>query len=74
MDYNADTSCLGTKFIVMDMKERTYYVYPYDISYEPMYIVPIVTIASTYTDINTWRFFILLQMRHCIMVRNLAIL
>ena len=57
MDSNADTCCLGTNFIVMTMTERTANVYPYDTSYETMYNVPIVTGASTYTNINTGRLF-----------------
>ena len=59
MDYNADTCCLGINFIVMNMTERRADVYPYDTSYEPMYNSPIVTGASTYTNINTWRLFII---------------
>ena len=56
---NADTCCLGKKIIVMVMTESTANVYPYYTSYEPMYNVPIVTGASTYTNINTRRSFII---------------
>ena len=58
-DSNDDTFCLGTNFIVMTMPERTSNVYPYDTSYEPMYNVPIVTGALTYTDRNTGISFII---------------
>ena len=42
----------------MAITERTADVYLYDISYEPMYNVPIVIGASTYTNRNTGRSFI----------------
>ena len=58
MDSNADNFCLGTNSIVMTMTERTSNVYPYDTLYESMCNVPIVTGASTYTDINTGRLLI----------------
>ena len=59
MDYNADTCCLVTNFIVMNMKERTSDVYPYDDSYETMYNVPIVTGALTCTYRNKGTSFII---------------
>ena len=58
-DSNDDTFCLGTNFIVMTMTESIANVYPYNTSYEPLYNVQIVTGASTYTDINTGRLFII---------------
>ena len=60
MDFNADTCCLGKNFIFMAITERTADVYLYDTSYEPMYNVPIVTGASTYTNINTGISFIII--------------
>ena len=45
----------------MDIKERKANLYPYYISYEPMYNVPIVTGASTYRNLNTWRSLIVLS-------------
>ena len=42
------------------MTEKKANVYPYDTSYEPMYNVPIVTGASTYTNINTGISFIII--------------
>ena len=59
MDYNAEKYCLGTNLIVLVIKERTTNVYPYNNSYEPIYNVLIVTSASTYTNINTGRSFII---------------
>ena len=58
MDSNANTYCLGTNFIVIEMTESTSNVHPYNNSYEPMYNVPMVTGTSTYRDINTDRYFI----------------
>ena len=55
MYFNADTCCLCTNFIVIDMTQRTENVYPYDTSYETMYNVPIFTGALMYTDRNTGR-------------------
>ena len=43
----------------MAMIEKTSNVYPYDTSYEPMYIVSIVIGASTYIDRNTGILFII---------------
>ena len=60
MDSNADTCCLGTNFIFIVMTETTANMYPYNMSYEHMYNVPIVTGASTYTNINTGRSFIII--------------
>ena len=59
MDFNADTCCLGKKFIVVSMTDSTANVYTYDNTYETMYTVPIVTGALTYTDRNTGRLFII---------------
>ena len=41
------------------MTERTADVYQYNTSYEHMYNVPIVTVSSTYTNINKGRLFII---------------
>ena len=49
-DSNADTCCLGTNFIVLEMTNRTAEVYPYDSSYDPIENVPIVSGATAYDD------------------------
>ena len=60
MDSNADTSCLGSNFVILSYTQRTADVYPYDSSYEPMHNVPIVTGATVYTDPKTGSSFILI--------------
>ena len=42
----------------MTIKEIIVNLYPYNTQFEPVYNVPIVTGASTYTYINTGRSFI----------------
>ena len=49
-DSNADTCCLGSNFLVLEMTNRTAEVYPYDPSYEPIANVPIVSGATAYED------------------------
>ena len=49
-DTNADTCCLGSNFIALEITNRTAEVYPYDPSYEPIANVPIVTGATAYDD------------------------
>ena len=49
-DSNADTCCLGTNFMVLEMTNRTAEVYPYDSSYDPIENVPIVSGATAYDD------------------------
>ena len=59
MESYADTCCLGTNFIVMDMIHKKADVYPYNNLYETMYHVPIFTGASTYKQRNTGRLFLI---------------
>ena len=59
IDSNDGRCCLCTNFIIMAIHLRTTNVYPYDTSYEPMYIVSIVIGASTYIDRNTGILFII---------------
>jgi hypothetical protein len=49
-DTNADTCCLGSNFMILNMTSRTADVYPYDDSYEPIANVPIVSGATAWTD------------------------
>ena len=52
-DSNADTCCLGTNFIILKYSKRTADVYPYDKSYAPIHVVPIVSGATAYDDPTT---------------------
>ena len=49
-DTNADTCCLGSNFLILNMTTRTADVYPYDDSYAPVANVPIVSGATAWTD------------------------
>ena len=49
-DSNADTCCLGKKFIVIQYTERTADVYPYNSSYQPLHNVPIVSGATAWDN------------------------
>ena len=56
-DSNADTCCLGSNFMILNMTTRTADVYPYDDSYAPVANVPIVSGATAWkdpTDGNTY--------------------
>ena len=55
-DTNADTSCLGKNFIVLQFTNRTADVYAYDKTIEPKEGIPIVTGATAYDkeDGNTY--------------------
>ena len=50
MDSNANTCCLGSKFIILEFTNRYADVYPYDKSYGPAKNIPIVTGATAWTD------------------------
>ena len=75
LDTNDDTCCLGSNFTVLQMTSRPLDVYPYDPSCKPLYNVPIVSGATTVTDIIIGNSFIMvineaLYMNHCITVRD----
>ena len=59
MDSNADTCCLGTNFIILEVTNRQADVYPYDKSYAPAKNIPIVTGATAWTDPDSNETFIL---------------
>lgn len=72
-DNNADTSCLGTNFVIYKHTGRSADVYPYDKSYQPLLNVPIVTGATAYDDKATNTTYILLFHKLYIMEPNLII-
>lgn len=58
-DTNSDTCCLGKNFIVSQYTARTADFYTYDLSYEPIENVPIVTGMTAYDDRKSGQTYIL---------------
>ena len=58
-DTNADTSCLGTNFTIINYTNRTADVYAYQKDYKPLEGVPIVSGATAWDDPTTQQTYIL---------------
>ena len=74
MDTNADTTALGSNFVVLEYTMRTADVYSYNKLDAPIKDIPIVTGATAWTDPISDETYTWFSMKRCIMVQDWIIL